>query len=66
MEFKIVERYYPATLTKAVTHCTKNLIFFLQMLWKDGLFNKIALEYDLSCIIRKDDISFPRKYGLIL
>ena len=27
---------------------------------------KIVLEYDLSCIIRKDDISFSRKYDLIL
>ena len=25
---------------------------------------KIALEYDLSCIIGKDDISFSRKYDL--
>ena len=22
------------------------------------------MEYDLSCAIRKDDISFPRKYGI--
>ena len=27
---------------------------------------KAALEYDLCCIIRKDDISFSRKYDLIL
>ena len=27
---------------------------------------KIALEYDLSCIIGKDDISFSRKYDLHL
>ena len=38
-------------------HCTRNH-FFPQMFWKDGLFKKIALEYDLSCIIRKDDIPF--------
>ena len=31
---------------------------------KDGLFKKIALEYDLSCIIGKGDISFSRKYDL--
>ena len=36
------------------------------MIWKDGLSQKIALEYDLSCIIRKDDISFSRKYDLVL
>ena len=47
-------------------HCKKNHIFFFQMFWKDGLSKKIALEYDLSCIIRKDDISFSRKYDLIL
>ena len=40
------------------THCTENHIFFVQMFWKDDLSKKIALEYDLSCIIRKDDISF--------
>ena len=27
---------------------------------------KAALVYDLSCIIRKDDITFSRKYDLIL
>ena len=46
-------------------HCTKNHIFFFQMFWKHGLSKKIALEYDLSCIIRKDGF-FPRKYDLIL
>ena len=25
------------------------------MFWKNGLSEKVALEYDLSCIIRKDD-----------
>ena len=29
------------------------------MFCKDGFPKKIPLEYDLSCIIRKDDISFP-------
>ena len=50
-------------------HCpknTKNQIFFFQMFCKDVLSKKIALEYDLSCIIRKDDISFPQKYYVIL
>ena len=28
-------------------------------------FQKIVLEYDLSCIIGKDNISFSRKYDLI-
>ena len=27
---------------------------------------KVALEYDLSCTIRKDSISFSRKYDLTL
>ena len=29
------------------------------MFWKDGLSKKNALEYDISCIIWKDDILFP-------
>ena len=45
-------------------HCTENHIFFFQTSWKDGLSKKIALEFDLSCIIRKDDVSFSRKYDL--
>ena len=41
--------------------------YFLQMLWKDDLSRKIALEYNLSCcIIWNDDIYFSRKYDLIL
>ena len=39
------------------------------MFWKDGFFNnkKVVLVYDLSSsIIWKDDISFSRKYDLIL
>ena len=36
------------------------------MFWKDGLSKKLSLEYYLSCIIRKDDISFAWKYDLIL
>ena len=45
---------------------TKNHIFFFQMFSKDGLCKKVVLEYDLSRIIRKEDISFSRKYDLIL
>ena len=48
------------------THCTENHIFFFQMFWKDDLSKKIALEYDLSCIIRKDDISFSWNMILFL
>ena len=47
-----------------MNHCTKNHIFVFQMIWKDGLSKKIALEYDLSSW--KDYISFPRKYDLTL
>ena len=36
--------------------------YFLQMFWKDSLSKKIALEYDLSCIIWKDGIFCNRKY----
>ena len=45
-------------------HCTENHIFFFRISWKDGPSKKIVPEYDLSCIIRKDDISFSRKYDL--
>ena len=45
-------------------HCTENHIFFFQTSWNDGLSKKIALEIDLSRIIRKDDISFSWKYDL--
>ena len=34
------------------------------MFRKDGISKKIAQEYDIFCIIRKDDIYFPRKYDL--
>ena len=36
------------------------------MFWKDFPSKKLALEYDLSCIIWKDGISFSQKYDLIL
>ena len=45
---------------------TENHIFFFQTSWKDGLSIKIALEFDLSCIIGKDDISISRKDDLTL
>ena len=48
-----------------IFRCTKNHIFFFQTSWKDNLSKKkIALKYDHSCIIGKDDISFSRKYDL--
>ena len=40
--------------------------YILQMFWKDDLSKKSALEYDLSSIMRKDGISFPRKYDIFL
>ena len=46
------------------SHCTENHIFFFQASWKDGVSKKIALEFELSCIIGKYDISFSRKYDL--
>ena len=36
-------------------------IYFLQIFWKDGLSKKVTLEYDLSCIIWKDDICLYAK-----
>ena len=54
--------------TKTKTKKHENMIFpaCSQMFWKNGLSKKIALEYNFSCIIRKDDISFYWKYDLIL
>ena len=43
-------------------HCTENHIFLFQTSWKDRLSKKIALEYDLSCLIGKDYFSFSRKH----
>ena len=40
--------------------------YILQMFRIDGLFKKIALEYDLSYIMREDGISFSRKYDFFL
>ena len=34
------------------------------MFWKHGLSKTIALEYDLSYIIKIDGISFSRKYDI--
>ena len=47
-------------------HCTKKHIFFFKIFWKDDPSKKIALEYDHSCIIRKDDISFPQNMTFFL
>ena len=38
------------------------ILYFLQMFWNDALSKKIAVEYDLSCIIREDGFFFSRKY----
>ena len=45
-------------------HCTENHILFFQTSWKDGLSKKFPLEYDLSWIIGKDNISFSWRYDL--
>ena len=45
---------------------TWNYDIFFKFSEKMVFPKKIALEYDLSCIIWKDDISFSRKYDLIL
>ena len=46
--------------------CKENHNFFFQTFWKDSLSKKSALEYDLSCTIGKNDVSFSRKYDLTL
>ena len=43
----------------------RKTIFFFPNIFKRCSFQKIALDYDLACIIKKDDISFSRKYNLI-
>ena len=45
-------------------HCMENHTFFFRTSWKDSISKKFGLEYDLSCIIWKDAISFSRKYNL--
>ena len=47
-------------------HCTKIIFSFSQCFEKVVFPKKTALEYDLYCIIRKDHISFSRKFGFIL
>ena len=66
LTFLFFEDNDPISAKSAVQYCAKNHIFFFQMFLKDDLSKKLALEYDLSCIIRKDDISFPQKYNFIL
>ena len=40
--------------------------YFLQMFWKYGLFKGIPFGYDLSCIIWKDGIFFPKTWYFFL
>ena len=60
----------PATLSKNIklspftTQILNYPLFFFRTSWKDGLSKQIVLEYDLSCINRKDDISFSREHDL--
>ena len=52
--------------SQASLHCTRNHISFFRTSWKDGLSKKIALEYDLPCIIGKDIFLFPESMILYL
>ena len=47
-------------------HCMENHIFFFQTSWGDTLCKKIALEYDLSCIIEKNGLSISENMILPL
>ena len=38
------------------------ILYFLQIFWKDSLFKTIAQEYDISCIIWKDGILSPKTW----
>ena len=42
----------PSVHFTKMTHCPESSIFFFQTSWKDGLSQKIVLEYDLFCIER--------------
>lgn len=44
--------------------CYQNLIQITANVLKNGFSKKIALEYDFSYNIGKDDISFSQKYDL--
>ena len=49
------------------TNTARKTIFSFSKCFENMVFpKKIALEYDLSCIIRKDDISFSRNMILFL
>ena len=55
-------------MAKNFPACTvrKTIFSFFQTSWKDGLYKKIALEFDLSCFIGKDYIYyFSRKWKMI-
>ena len=45
-------------------HYMEKHILFFRTSWKDGLSKKFALEYGLTCIIGKDDISVFWKYDI--
>ena len=49
-----------------VNTARKTIFSFSKCSEKIVFLKEIALEYNLSCIVRKDDISFSRKYDLIL
>ena len=49
---------------KCATTARKTIFSFSRRPEKMVFPKKIALEYDISCIIGKDDISFSRKYDL--
>ena len=60
-----IQNHTPKTICNVFKlHCTENHFFLFQTSWKDGLSKKIALKYELSCIIGKDDLSFSQKYDL--
>ena len=46
--------------------CYQNLIQITANVLKNGFSKKIALEYDFSYNIGKDDISFSQKYDLVV
>ena len=53
-------------VTKATNTARKTIFSFSKCSEKMIFQKKIALEYDLSCIIKKDGIPFPQRYDFIV
>ena len=59
---------YPQTENERWSFSKKytEIWYFLQTFWKDGLFKRAALGYDISCIVWKDGIFSPKTWHFFL